>query len=228
VEIREMTIADAYEIVPQQHRDERGVFLEWYRVDLLQQARGYGLDLRQANCSVSVAGVLRGIHFAIVPPGQAKWVTCLSGAILDVVVDIRVGSPTFGRWEAARLDDVDRRAVYMAEGLGHAFMALTEEATVSYLCSEVYSPNREFGIDPFDSAIGIEWPNGLTPIVSAKDKAAPSLADARRSGLLPDYDACRRYYEALRSTSNARPSDSRHGGNAGRPTVRQPSWPSTE
>ena len=223
-----MAIADAYEVVPQQHRDDRGVFLEWYREDLLRQARGHGLDLRQANCSVSVAGVLRGIHFAMVPPGQAKCITCLSGAILDVVVDIRVGSPTFGRWEAARLDDVDRRAVYVAEGLGHAFMALTEKATVSYLCSEVYSPDREFGIDPFDRAIGIEWPTGLTSIVSPKDKAAPSLADAQRAGLLPQYEACRTYYEALRSASNARPSDSRHGGNSGRPTVRQPSWPSTE
>ena len=198
-----MAVADAYEIVPQQHRDERGVFLEWYRFDVLQQARGHGLDLRQANCSVSVAGVVRGIHFATVPPGQAKCIICLSGAVLDVVVDIRVGSPTFGRWEAARLDDVDRRAVYVAEGLGHAFMALTENATVSYLCSEVYSPDREFGIDPLDPQVGIDWPAGLTPVVSPRDEAAPSLADARRAGLLPDYAVCRNYYEALRNASKA-------------------------
>lgn len=198
-----MAVADAYELVPQQHRDERGVFLEWYRFDVLQQARGHGLDLRQANCSVSVAGVVRGIHFATVPPGQAKCIICLSGAVLDVVVDIRVGSPTFGRWEAARLDDVDRRAVYVAEGLGHAFMALTENATVSYLCSEVYSPDREFGIDPLDPEVGIDWPAGLTPVVSPRDEAAPSLADARRAGLLPDYAVCRNYYEALRNASKA-------------------------
>jgi dTDP-4-dehydrorhamnose 3,5-epimerase len=203
VEIRELAVPDAYELTPRQHRDKRGVFLEWYRFESLQEALGHPLDLRQANCSVSAAGVVRGIHFARVPPSQAKYVTCLTGAVLDVVIDIRDGSPTFGRWDAVRLDDVDRRAVYVAEGLGHAFMALTEGATASYLCSEVYAPTREFGIHPLDPQIGIAWPVDLKPALSPKDDLAPTLGEARRAGLLPEYAACLDYYETLRSASKA-------------------------
>ena len=84
---------------------------------------------------MSAPGVLRGIHFSDVPPGQAKYVTCVAGAVLDVVVDIRVGSPTFGQWDSVLLDDVDRREIYLAEGLGHAFMSLADGSTVVYLCS---------------------------------------------------------------------------------------------
>jgi dTDP-4-dehydrorhamnose 3,5-epimerase len=203
MDIRELGIPDAYEIAPQLHQDERGLFLEWYRIDALQNLRGHGLELRQANCSVSAAGVIRGIHSATIPPGQAKYVTCPSGAVLDVVVDIRMGSPTYGWWETVRLDDVDRRAVYVAEGLGHAFMALTNGATVAYLCSEVYSPTREFGINPLDPEIGIDWPAGPEKALSPKDEAAPSLAEARAAGLLPDFELCHAYYAALRRASNA-------------------------
>jgi dTDP-4-dehydrorhamnose 3,5-epimerase len=203
MDVRELEIADAYEITPRPHGDERGVFLEWYRVESLMAARGHALTIRQANCSVSAAGVVRGIHFAEVPPGQAKYVTCLSGAVVDVIVDLRVGSPTFGGWAQVQLDDVDRRAVYVGEGLGHAFMALTDGATVSYLCSEVYSPTREYGIHPLDPEIGIEWPVGIRPVLSPKDDAAPSLKEARHKGLLVDYATCRDYYDALRSTSKA-------------------------
>ena len=101
---------------------------------------------------------MRGIHYADVPPSQAKYVTCVRGAVLDVIVDIRVGSPAFGRYDAVRLDDDERAAVYLSEGLGHAFVALTDDATVVYLCSEVYSPTREHGITPPDPDLGIEWP----------------------------------------------------------------------
>ncbi|MCZ9337371.1 dTDP-4-dehydrorhamnose 3,5-epimerase, partial [Streptomyces sp. TRM76130] len=97
-----------------------------------REATGYDLSLAQANCSVSRRGVLRGVHFSEVPPGQAKYVTCVRGAVLDVVVDLRTGSPGFGRWEAVRLDDDTRHAVFLAEGLGHAFMALSDDATVVY------------------------------------------------------------------------------------------------
>jgi dTDP-4-dehydrorhamnose 3,5-epimerase len=203
MDVRELEIADAYEITPRQHGDERGVFLEWYRVESLMAVRGHALTIRQANCSVSAAGVVRGIHFAEVPPGQAKYVTCISGAVLDVIVDLRVGSPTFGGWAQVQLDDVDRRAVYVGEGLGHAFMALTDGATVSYLCSEVYSPRREHGIHPHDPEIGITWPTGIAVVLSPKDDAAPSLNEARHKGLLADYATCRNYYDALRSTSKA-------------------------
>jgi dTDP-4-dehydrorhamnose 3,5-epimerase len=184
VKIRPLSIAGAFEITPVQHSDPRGTFLEWYRFDTLAAAVGHPLELAQANLSVSARGVVRGIHFADVPPGQAKYVTCMAGAVLDVVVDIRTGSPTFGRWEFVRLDDEERRAVYLAEGLGHGFCALSESATVTYLCSSTYRPGHEHGIHPLDPELGIAWPTA-DPVLSARDAAAPSLAAARAAGLLP-------------------------------------------
>ena len=140
----------------------------------------------QANASVSAKGVLRGIHFADVPPGQAKYVTCVKGSVLDVIVDIRVGSPTFGQWTSVLLDDRDRRAVYLSEGLGHGFCSLEDGSTVVYLCSEGYNPSGEHEVHPLDPAIGIEWPlEGIEPELSAKDAAAPTLAEAAAAGLLP-------------------------------------------
>jgi dTDP-4-dehydrorhamnose 3,5-epimerase len=186
MKIRPMSVAGAFEVTPVQHRDPRGTFLEWYRFDMLAAAVGHPLDLAQANLSVSGRDAVRGIHFADVPPGQAKYVTCLAGAVLDVVVDVRVGSPTFGQWESVRLDDDERRAVYLAEGLGHGLCALAEGATVAYLCSDVYRPGHEHGIHPLDPALGIVWPVA-SPLLSAKDAAAPSLAEALAAGLLPRY-----------------------------------------
>ena len=153
--------------------------------------------------SVSAAGVLRGIHFADVPPGQAKYITCPKGAVLDVVVDIRVGSPTFAQWDAIVLDDVDRKCIYLEEGLGHAFLSLEDGSTVVYLCSAGYNPGGEHGVHPLDAEIGIDWPtvgrNGdpLEFELSAKDGAAPLLADARVSGLLPTYSHARSYIDSL-------------------------------
>ena len=120
----------AWEVTPVVHADARGAFFEWFTDAGFTAFAGHRFDLRQANCSVSAAGVLRGVHFAQVPPGQAKYVTCMRGAVFDVVVDIRVGSPTFGRWDAVTLDDASHRSVYLAEGLGHAFLALEDDSTV--------------------------------------------------------------------------------------------------
>jgi dTDP-4-dehydrorhamnose 3,5-epimerase len=198
VQIRELSIPDSYEITPIQRGDDRGVFLEWYRHDLLEETIGHSLDLRQANTSISKKGVVRGIHFADIPRGQAKYVTALHGSALDFVVDIRVGSPTFGKWDAVLLDGVDRRAVYLAEGLGHAFVALEDETVVSYLVSDVYSPVKEHGIDPTDPELAIEFP--LPPahlLLSAKDTDAPSLAEAAEQGLLPSWTDARAFYDSL-------------------------------
>lgn len=197
MKIRPLGIDGAFEIVPKVHGDPRGAFLEWYRFDHLAAEVGHPLRLAQANMSVSARGVVRGIHFADVPPGQAKYVTCARGAVVDVVVDLRLGSPTFGRWEAVRLDDVDRRAVYLAEGLGHGFAALTDDATLTYLCSETYAPGRERAVDPLDPDLGIDWPV-RRPLLSERDAAAPTLAQARERGELPDWQACRDYTNSLR------------------------------
>jgi dTDP-4-dehydrorhamnose 3,5-epimerase len=198
MKIRPLSIEGAYEITPAIHGDGRGAFLEFYRFDQLAAEVGHPLRLEQGNISVSSTGVVRGIHFADVPPGQAKYVTCVRGAVLDVVVDIRVGSPTYGQWDCVRLDEVDRRAIYVAEGLGHAFCALTEDATVTYLCSATYRPSGEHGIHPLDPEIGVVWPVP-EPQLSTRDAAAPTLAEARRDGLLPSYDECREYTSSLRT-----------------------------
>lgn len=186
-------IEGAWVYTPEIHHDDRGSFLESFRGDEVLADLGYRLDIAQANCSVSRRGVIRGIHFADVPPGQAKYVSCIRGEVMDVVVDLRVGSPAFGRWEAIQLDDQNRRSVFIAEGLGHAFMALTDDCTVLYLCSTSYAPGREHGVDPLDSTIGVRWPPDLEPVLSAKDAAAPSLEKALRDGLLPSYADCIAY-----------------------------------
>jgi len=204
VQYRELKVPGAWEITPKQIGDPRGVFLEWFKNEAFAMAIGHPFDLQQVNCSVSAAGVLRGIHFADVPPGQAKYVACAKGAVLDVAVDIRVGSPTFGAWDSVVLDDVDRRAIYLSEGLGHAFLSLEVDSTVLYLCSTPYAPGREHGINPLDPEIGIEWPttardgHEIAPILSEKDLAAPNLSDAARMGLLPTASSVAAHLRAVR------------------------------
>ncbi|MBO0925292.1 dTDP-4-dehydrorhamnose 3,5-epimerase [Cellulomonas sp. zg-ZUI199] len=203
MQVRELRVPGALELTPRQHGDARGAFLEWFTEASFEEAVGHRLNLAQANASVSAAGVLRGIHFAEVPPSQAKYVTCVKGAVLDVVVDIRVGSPTYGQWDTVLLDDVDRRVIYLPEGLGHAFMSLEDGSTVVYLCSAPYAPGREHGVHPLDPAIGIEWPttgrdgSPLTPQLSPKDAEAPTLDEARQQGILPGYDEVQAFLATL-------------------------------
>jgi dTDP-4-dehydrorhamnose 3,5-epimerase len=199
VTVRELAIPGAWEITPQIHTDSRGLFFEWFTDAAFTEFAGHPLDLKQANCSVSSAGVLRGVHFAQLPPSQAKYVTCLRGSVFDVVVDIRVGSPTFGKWDAVVLDACDRRSVYISEGLGHAFLALDDDSTVMYLCSASYAPGREHTINALDPEVNIAWPvvHG-EPILSDRDRAAPTLAQVQETGLLPTWDDARAFIDDLR------------------------------
>lgn len=158
---------------------------------------GHRLDLHQANVSVSSAGVLRGLHFAQLPPSQAKYVTCMRGTVFDVVVDIRVGSPTFGRWDSVLLDDRHHRTIYLSEGLAHGFLALQDDSTVVYLCSAGYDPDREHTILATDPAVGIDWPIE-TPLLSERDAQAPVLAEVQAAGLLPTWDEARAFVEGQR------------------------------
>ena len=187
-----MSIEGVWEFTPLIRADDRGVFLESFKASQFDLAVGHPLRLEQMNVSVSRANTVRGLHFADVPPGQAKYVQCFAGRILDVVVDIRVGSPTFGTWDAVELDDTDRKGLYIAEGLGHAFCALSDTVTVGYLCSEPYSPSREHGIHPLDPDLDLPWPKGDL-MLSPKDASAPTLAEAMAQGMLPDYESCRDY-----------------------------------
>ena len=200
--VRELAVPGAWEITPVQHPDSRGLFHEWFRESEFRAITGHRFEGRQANCSVSATGVLRGLHFAQLPPSQAKYVTCARGAVFDVVVDIRVGSPTYGRWDSVLLDDRDRRAVYISEGLGHGFVALQDDSTVIYLCSTEYDPEREHTICATDPALGIEWPEvqgGL--VMSDRDRDAPSLDEVRLAGLLPTWDEAQAYIRQLRDAN---------------------------
>jgi dTDP-4-dehydrorhamnose 3,5-epimerase len=196
MEFRELPIEGAWEITPRQFPDPRGIFAEGFRIDHLAKHIGHELAVRQTNISVSTAGTLRGIHYSDVPPSQAKYVTVTSGVFVDYVVDLRVGSPTFGRWDSLVLDTVDRRAVYLSEGLGHV-LACVEGGTAVYLCSEVYAPSRERTVNPLDGDIGLTLPDGFVPLVSDRDEAAPSLAQAQKQGLLPSYQDCVSYRRSL-------------------------------
>lgn len=183
---RELSVPGAFEITPQVHGDTRGAFFEWFTESGFAEMTGGQFDTRQANCSVSSKGALRGLHFAQVPPGQAKYITCVRGSVFDVAVDIRVGSPTYGQWDAIVLDDTTHTSMYLTEGLAHGFLALEDHSTVMYLCSTPYAPQREHTICPTDPEIGIEWP--LPPAswsLSDRDAVAPSLQQVRAAGLLP-------------------------------------------
>ncbi len=183
-----------YRSEPTVHPDERGTFHEWFRASVFEEATGYPLDLQQANLSTSKAGVLRGLHLADVPPGQAKYVVCVAGRILDVVMDVRVGSETFGRHVALELSEDNRHGVFIPVGFAHGFLAL-EDSTVAYLTTSEYQPGVERAISPYSA--GIDWP-GTGHLLSDKDRGAITLDDARLAGLLPDHDDCVAYENELR------------------------------
>ena len=188
MEITPLSIEGAFAITNTVHIDERGQFVEWFRADRLKSETGVDFSTIQANLSVSQKGTLRGIHFADVPPGQAKYVMCPTGAIQDYVVDIRVGSPTYGAWEAVTITAQDRNAILLDAGLGHAFVALEEGTTVTYLVTDHFKPQAEHAINPQDPDLGLEFPFSCDELlVSAKDREAPNLADALASGMLPTW-----------------------------------------
>lgn len=201
VRVRPLRVRDALELVAPQFRDDRGLLTAPFQSQVVEEAVGHRMPVAQANVSVSRRGALRGIHYADVPPSQAKLVTAVSGALLDFVVDLRVGSPTFGLWDCVLLDTVDRRAVYVPEGMGHALFALEDGSTALYLCSTPFTPGRERGVNPFDSDVALALPAGVEPVVSAKDAAAPTLEEARRDGLLPSFEACVALYASLRGAA---------------------------
>ena len=193
MEIRALAVPDSYVVDLRPHGDTRGRFVEWFRADVLAEV-GARLPLAQANHSVSGRGALRGLHFALVPPGQAKYVYCPAGRVLDVVVDVRVGSPTFGAHDAVELDADRPRAVYLAEGLAHAFLALDDGTSVTYLVSAPYAPEREFAVHPLDPDLGLPWPADVEIRLSERDAAAPTLAQAREQRLLPTMEQCTAHY----------------------------------
>ena len=167
----ETTFIEVVELVPEILRDNRGYFLESFSTSFLPKFK-----VEQMNVSFSQRGTIRGIHYAKNPPGQEKFVHCIEGEILDVVVDLRADSSTFGTWTSVKLSSTIENALYIPNGFGHAFQALSETAKVMYLCSERYNPSNEFGINPLDVDIAIDWPIS-DYIISERDKVAPSLSN---------------------------------------------------
>ena len=166
--------------------DERGFFREWFKSEDVKAATGRDFGIEQANISLSSAGTLRGIHYSIAPRGQAKWITCVSGSIQDVIVDIRPNSKTFGKWTDVELKGDSGKAILISEGLGHGFLALEGNTIVAYLVSTPFSQMDEFEINPLDGKIGIKWGMDLSSLkLSDKDMTAPTLEERLAEGKLP-------------------------------------------
>lgn len=176
--------------IPKILEDSRGSFYEVFKQSTLVKNLGFEFIVRQVNQSTSKAGVIRGIHWADNPPGQAKYVSCTYGSIVDVVVDLRVGSPTFGHWDSFELSAENGHSVLISSGLGHAFLA-KEESTVTYLCDQPYNPDVERTLNPFDAEVGIDWEvlgknfQDSKFELSDKDRSARNLGELLASELLP-------------------------------------------
>jgi dTDP-4-dehydrorhamnose 3,5-epimerase len=167
-------------------KDDRGSFREWFKAEDIKSVTGRNFGIEQANISVSARGTLRGIHYSIAPRGQAKWITCVSGSIQDVTVDIRPDSKTFGQWVDIELKGDSGKAIFISEGLGHGFLALEDNTTVAYLVSTPFSPTDEYEINPLDEKIGINWGIYISNLkISDKDKTAPTLAERLVERKLP-------------------------------------------
>ncbi|MBB5855643.1 dTDP-4-dehydrorhamnose 3,5-epimerase family protein [Amycolatopsis umgeniensis] len=192
MQARKLAVEGAIEFTPRVFPDDRGMFLSPYQEEAFVEANGAPLfRVAQTNHSVSKRGVLRGVHYTVTPPGVAKYVYCARGSALDIVVDIRVGSPTFGKTDVVLMDQRDHRTMYFPVGLGHAFVALEDDTVMSYMISGTYVPQNELALSVLDPALGLSLDIGAEPILSERDRTAITLAEAKERGLLPDYATSR-------------------------------------
>ncbi|MBQ0884667.1 dTDP-4-dehydrorhamnose 3,5-epimerase family protein [Streptomyces sp. RM72] len=185
MEIKEMAISGAFRIIPDKYHDRRGCFFEAFRTEELQRATGFPFQVRQGNVSVSRRSTIRGVHGTGGDSGEAKLISCARGAVLDVVVDLRVGSPAFGTFEAAPLTEETGELVFLVPGLGHAYQALTDDTRITYLCAEQFVPGSQIDVNPLDPELALPWDLSEEPVISDKDRAAPGLRQAAASGMLP-------------------------------------------
>jgi epimerase EvaD len=198
-QVRPLTVGGAFAFTTPAFPDDRGVFLSPLQATTFTAAVGQPLfAVAQVSYSVSRRGVVRGVHFSVTPPGTAKYVYCPQGRALDIVVDLRVWSPTFGRFDTVVLDREHCPAVYFPVGVGHLFVALEDDTVMNYLLSQEYRPENELALAPFDPQLALPIPDDVEPVLSRRDRDAPTLAEALAAGLLPDYAACRRIEAARR------------------------------
>jgi len=191
-----LSINGSWKIDFQRFDDNRGYFYESFKDEDFKSQIGRNFSIKQTNTSSSSKGSVRGIHYALVPPSQAKLVQCQRGSIKDYVIDIRVGSPTFGQFEEIELNENSASAVFIEEGLAHAFVALENQTVVTYYVTEKYNPDREKGINPFDKTLNVKWPE-MELVLSDKDKQAITLEDAKNQGLLPSFDECKKFINSI-------------------------------
>jgi dTDP-4-dehydrorhamnose 3,5-epimerase len=185
-----LRINGSWKIDFQRFDDNRGYFYESFKDEDFKSQIGRNFSIKQTNTSSSSKGSVRGIHYALIPPSQAKLVQCQRGSIKDYVIDIRVGSPSFGQFEEIELNENSASAVFVEEGLAHAFVALENQTVVTYYVTEKYNPDREKGINPFDKTLNVKWPD-MKLVLSEKDKQAITLEEAKNQGLLPSFDECK-------------------------------------
>lgn len=186
MKLNELPIQGLFELESPVWSDDRGFFREWFTtIDF--EGRGVDFHARQANLSMSERNVVRGLHYSLAPEGQAKVVTCAYGSLDDVIVDVRVGSPTFAQVHVVHLEADVGRSLYLPAGVAHGFCVLSERAALSYLLSSPFNASLELEINPFDSDLRVPWTIEGDPIVSAKDSAAPSLAQRIAAMELPDF-----------------------------------------
>jgi len=176
--LQKLELEGAWKATLETHSDERGSFREWFKDSAFLKITGRNFSVSQANFSISKKDVLRGIHFSVAEEGQGKWVTCLTGSIWDVIVDLRQDSSTFKRWTGINLISEVPTCIFIPEGFGHGFVALEDNTTVAYLLTSEYSPTKEFEINPFDPELGISW-HSKNLILSHKDRSAPNLRNSK-------------------------------------------------
>ena len=193
----ELGIKGVWQIELDPFADSRGTFFESFKLDSLEKLTKRKFDIKQTNTSVSKIGSIRGIHFAQLPLSQAKYIQCTSGSILDFVIDVRLGSPTFAKYISVELAGDSHKAIFIEEGLAHAFIALEDNTKVTYLVNQYFNPNNEKSINPFDEDISIEW-GALDYVLSEKDKNSDSLKEMERINKLPNYKDCAKYIESLK------------------------------
>ncbi|MCM6778697.1 dTDP-4-dehydrorhamnose 3,5-epimerase [Nocardia sp. CDC159] len=189
-EARALPIEGAIEFTAPVHRDDRGLFTTPFRETVFRDTLGHGLfPVRDVSHNLSARDVLRGIHYTTTPPGRGKYVYVPHGRVTDFLVDLRVGSPTFGHWAHTELGDDTGRAIFIPVGVGHAFLSQVDASIVVYLMSEEYDPANELAVSPLDPELGLPISQPVSQ--SERDRTAPTLAQARERGLLPEYAVCR-------------------------------------
>ncbi|MEN8655952.1 dTDP-4-dehydrorhamnose 3,5-epimerase family protein [Streptomyces sp. 21So2-11] len=202
----ESAVPGAFVVTPEKITDARGNFYEAMRADEFEQEIGRPFVPRQTNYSVSKRNSLRGIHSVSIPPGQAKYVTCVRGVLRDIVVDLRVGSPTFGAYETNLLDAESGRSVYVPEGVGHGFLALTDDACICYVLSSMHVPGTQIDINPLDPDLALPWGFTDPPLLSEKDARAPTAAEAAAAGILATWQEAQAHGRVPHRTDTRRES----------------------